>query len=274
MRRNIVWAIARKDMQAVTRSAKIWLGLVLLPLVLGVLLPSGVVLALRLLDLGASGDVKELLKLVDRIPFLQDSVRFPTDNHKLVYLFVNYMLGPFFLLIPVINAMAVAVNSFVGEKERRTLESMLLAPVETAELFAGKVLASFLPAYGVTLGGFVLCGAAVNGIAYGMFDRIIFPSANWLVMLLLVAPAFTVLAILVSVLVSARSEGFQEAQQVAGLVVLPIVAMIISQATGLMVLSANVLLIAGAVLIVLDLVLLRFIARMNDRQVLFERQVH
>ena len=210
MRRNIVWAIARKDMRAVTRSPKLWLGLVLLPLLLGVLLPSGLVLALRLADLGGSEDAQELLRMAERIPMLQDAAQFPTINHKLVHLFVNYMLGPLFLLIPVINALMIAVNSFVGEKERRTLESLLLAPVETVELFAGKALASFLPAYGVALASFVLCGAAVDGIAYGMFGRLIFPSGAWLVLLLLVAPAFTLLAILFSVLVSARSKGFQE----------------------------------------------------------------
>jgi ABC-2 type transport system permease protein len=273
MNRKMIWAIAKKDMRAVFRSGKVWIGLVLLPLLMGVAIPGAAVAVLRFSELG-SADMQELLGLLDAIPALQDSTAYPTDNHKLIYLFVNYMLGPLFLLIPVINAMMIAVNSFVGEKERRTLESLLLAPIEVRDLFAGKLLASFIPSFAATVASFVLCGIVVDSLAYGLFGGLIFPSWTWVVMLLWVTPAFTLLAILFSVFVSARSKGFQEAQQVAGVVVLPIVGLLISQATGLLILSAPVLLIIGGVLLLVDLVLLRFIAGMNRRDVLFERQVH
>jgi len=273
MNRRRMWAIAKKDMRAVFRSGKVWIGLVLLPVLMGVVIPGAAVALLRFAELSGS-DMQELLRLLDKVPALQDQAAYPTDNHKLVYLFVNYMLGPLFLLIPVVNAMMIAVNSFVGEKERRTLESLLLAPIEVADMFAGKLLASFIPAFAATLVSFVLCGIVIDSLAYGMFGGLIFPSWTWVVLLLWVAPAFTLLAILFSVFVSARSKGFQEAQQVAGIVVLPIVGLLVSQSTGLLILSVPVLLAVGAVLLLADLALLRWVSRMNRRETLFERQVH
>ena len=41
----------------------------------------------------------------------------------------------------------VAASSFVGEKERKTLESLLYTPIDIASLFWGKLLSAFIPAY-------------------------------------------------------------------------------------------------------------------------------
>jgi ABC-2 type transport system permease protein len=219
----------------------------------------------------------ELLRMLDKVPADQWSAALGPEEdvrQKAIYLIVNYMLGPLFLLIPVINAMMTAVNSFVGEKERRTLESLLFAPVRVTDLFIGKVLASFIPAYGAALVSFMLCGIVVDGLTWDMFEGLIFPSLNWVVMLLWLTPAFTIGTILFSVWVSARTRGFQEAQQLAGVVVMPIVLLLAGQATGLLFFSTWMLAIAGAVLFVIDAALLLIIARMNQRDQLFERQVH
>ena len=48
----------------------------------------------------------------------------------------------YFLLLPAIIPLAIAVYSIVGEKEQTTLEPLLATPVSDVELFLGKALAS------------------------------------------------------------------------------------------------------------------------------------
>ncbi|MFI2856691.1 ABC transporter permease subunit [Paenibacillus sp. JSM ZJ436] len=269
MNTSMIWAVARKDMSSIWRTSKVWIGLILLPLLFGVLFPAGLILLVRTVDMSQNAEMAQLLKVLP--PELLQSL--PTERHRLIYVGVNFLLAPLFMLIPVINALMIAVNSFVGEKEQNTLESLLFSPLEIKDLFLGKLLASFIPSYTAALASFVLSGLLINVLAYPLFQEIIFPNANWLIMLLWVAPAFTFCTILFSVWVSARSKTFQEAQQIGGVIVLPIVGLIVGQSTGLLVLGPTLLLILGFILWGVSIGLLSIISKMNQRDALFERQV-
>ncbi|MFD1737255.1 hypothetical protein ACFSCX_11895 [Bacillus salitolerans] len=106
-----------------------------------------------------------------------------------------------------------------------------------------------------------------------MFQGFIFPGTNWLFLVFWIAPIITIFTILVEVLVSARAKSFQEAQQIGGLVILPIIALFVGQATGFLILNPLILLIIGIVLLVLSGLLLKLITKFNSRNVLFERQI-
>jgi ABC-2 type transport system permease protein len=173
----------------------------------------------------------------------------------------------------VINSMMIALNSFVGEKERGTLESLLFAPITVKELFVGKVLSAFVPTMVLTIGSFILFGVITTVITYPMFDAFIFPNTNWLLLVFWLSPIITLFTILIEVLVSARSKSFQEAQQIGGLVILPIVGLFVGQATGMLLISPVILLIVGLVLLVINLLLLFLISKYNNRNTLFESQV-
>jgi uncharacterized membrane protein SpoIIM required for sporulation len=58
-------------------------------------------------------------------------------------------LHPFLFMIvgffPVAVALVLALESFVGEKERRSLEPLLSSPLSALQLYAGKLLASLIP---------------------------------------------------------------------------------------------------------------------------------
>lgn len=274
---SYITAIAQKDMRAITSNPQVWLGLILLPLIFGVVLPGALILLLRSGTVTDGDIVSMAQKLIAQFPAgeaKEQLDRLPTLNHQVIYIFVNYMLGAFFLLIPVLNALLISLNSLVGEKERRTLETLLFSPIDVKSLFLGKLAATFIPTFAVTLVSFALCGIVVNGLSFSMFERLIFPNWTWAVLLLWVTPMFTGLVILVSIFVSARSKGFQEAQQLGGLVVLPIVGLAFSQATGFVLLGPTLLMIIGLVLFAVNLLLLSRLTKMNQRHILFERQVH
>ncbi|MGZ4033204.1 MAG: ABC transporter permease subunit [Tumebacillaceae bacterium] len=276
MNKTAVWAIAQKDMGVIRSNKQILLPMIIVPLVIGVILPTVLLLVAKSVDVSAK-DLNSIMNMVQKLPAgeLRDQLlSMPSVNHQVIYLAVNYFLAPLFLLIPVMSSTIIAANSFVGEKERRTLESLLFAPIDVKSLFIGKVLSALIPTLLLTLGSFVMFGLVADGVGYSMFGRLIFPNWNWVVLMLWVVPSISLCTILFNVLISARVKGFQEAQQIGGLIVLPVIAMVVAQVSGLMFLQPTLLLIIGAVLLVISLVLLQRIAKLNDRQVLFEKQVH
>jgi len=276
MNRRAVVAIARKDIKSITANIQVWLPMLILPIVFSVLLPAVVVLSAR----ASQGDTAQFMQVIsgmlERLPessLTRIISSFETDQQKVAYMMLNYFLSPFFLMIPLMAASTVSIDSFVGEKERGTFEGLLLTPVSMRSIFTAKVLAAFLPAIVVSLVSFVLFAICANVFTWPILGRISFPHINWAPLVLLVMPAISVFAILINVFISARVTTFQAGYQLGALLVLPLVAIMIGQFTGFMLLDTRVLLAVGIILSILDYVLLRIIVRKLDRAWLFESQV-
>ncbi|MGG3888045.1 ABC transporter permease subunit [Metabacillus fastidiosus] len=277
MNKKLIWTIAKKDIRAITSNKQIWLPMLILPVMLCVFMPGFVIYFGKMADVASINGIDTLKMMIKNLP--EGELRDMLDGLKdektqLIYLFVNYLLMPLFLLIPVLSSVMIAANSFVGEKERRTLESLLFAPIQIKDLFIGKVLASFIPTIALTYGSFILCAIVVNSLTYSTFNQMLLPNTNWIVLLFLLVPVISVFTILFNVLISARVKGFQEAQQLGGTVVLPVIAIMVSQAAGLFLLNPIIIVIIAAVLMIVNYLLLNRIAKMNERHVLFEKQVH
>jgi len=95
------------------------------------------------------------------------------------------------------------------------------------------------------LGGFVIYAINVNAAAWSQMQRIFFPNAMWLVMVVWVVPALSGLGVGIIVVASARAQGFQDANQMAGLAVLPIVALFYAQLAGAIFLNISTMLWMG-----------------------------
>ncbi|MCK7526808.1 MAG: ABC transporter permease subunit [Ignavibacteriales bacterium] len=83
------------------------------------------------------GDMETLLKN------LPPSIQATFEGLKLEQMFVLYMtafmLAPLFLIMPLMFSSVVGADSFVGERERKTMEALLYSPATDMELFLGKV---------------------------------------------------------------------------------------------------------------------------------------
>ena len=276
MNRKAVLAIAKKDITSITSSVQLFLPIIVVPLIILILVPGGLLIAARYVDVTETTNMGPILKLLDSLPAgnLKTALDSFTDiNQKMLFLFLNYFFAPLFLLIPLMAASIVSANSFAGEKERRTLESLLFAPVDIFSLFLGKVLAAFALSMVMAVVGFILYGLVVNGLGYAIFHRRIFPEPNWWVLIFFVAPSFSFLAILFNVIVSAKVKGFQEANQMSVFVILPVLALVISQITGALLISSKVLWVIGIVTLLLSVFVLRQIVKHFDRNKLFESQI-
>src|SRR5690625_1552354 len=274
-RRVAMWAIARKDMLGIGANIQVWLPMLILPLVFGMLLPGGPLWALGKFGAGSS-QLAEIAAIFDKLPesaLTQKLLSFESLEQQIAYFALNYIMAPLFLLIPLMAASVISADSFAGEKERGTLEGLLFSPADVLTIFLGKVLAAFIPAMGMSLLTFGLTTLVANGVGWPLMGSVFFPPVSWLPLMLLVIPTLSLAAILLNVFVSARVASFQAAYQVGGIVVLPILALVFGQVSGVLLLETGVIVLIGCVLGVIDVVLLLALRGRLDRAGLFESQV-
>lgn len=133
-------------------------------------------------------------------------------------------LVPFFLLVvgffPVTISLAIAIESFVGEKERKSIEPLLTSPLGDTELFLGKLIAVMFPPL---FGSFI--GMAVYLIgAYSRFGFVTSPSIIALVVCLTIVQAFVMVSL--AVVISSQATTVRSANLLASFIVVPMAFLI------------------------------------------------
>ncbi len=244
MRWRRIAAVIRRDLTVALGSKAVVLPTLLVPLVLLVALPAAVGLAPRFVDASTAGDVGALLELLPAsvVEGLPDDVGLQT-----AVLMVTYLLSPLVLLVPVMLATVVAADGIAGEKERRTLEGVLLTPLTDRELATAKLLSALVPAVVVGFGGGILYAVVANLTVGQQVGSLVLPTSEYLVMVLWAGPCFAAASLGAVSLVSVRVNTTQEAFQLGGIVVLPVIGLLITQATGVLLLSVWLLVAAGLV---------------------------
>ena len=247
MNARAIFAIVRKDLKVVSQNKNVIIPIVVIIVVFFIVFPLGISLAFTFFPQLAD-NLTTLEGYLTRMPAsMQQAFLGYTISQKFIVFALMYMLLPFFLMLPLMVASMIAADSFAGEKERKTLEALLYTPTTDRELLVAKMLSGWLAAIAVALGGFVIYTIAVNAGAWSLMQRIFFPNMMWLVMIIWVVPALSALGVGVMVVASARAQGFQDANQTAGLVVLPIVALFYAQVAGALFLSTGIMLLIGLI---------------------------
>ena len=235
-----VGALARKDLQEVRMNKVAWIPAVIVPLVIVVLLPLAFILVPELFApqaATASGaSVQQVIKLVPQT--MVHELHGLNEVQLWVVFTTGYISAPLLLLLPLMFSSIAGADSFVGERERKTLEALLYTPATDGELFLGKVIASVVPALILTWLSFVVYAVVVNAAGWYIMHRVWFPTTAWWPLMLWVAPAVATLGMAAAVLISSRVSTFMEAYQLTGSLVIIVLGLVVAQATG--VLSLNV----------------------------------
>ena len=239
-------AIIRRDLLAVTRSKGVMLPLIIVPLIFMIILPGVFGFFGPVLMELPGANMPDIALFLDMLPpaMLAQFEGYSYEQIMIIFILV-YMLAPMFLIIPLMVASVVAADSFAGEKERKTLEALIYTPTTDLELFIGKVLSAMVPAMGVTLVGFLLYALTANLAAWQTMERIFFPNTVWIILVLWVAPGTAATGLGATVIVSSRVNSFQEANQIAGIIVLPILALVVAQISGVMYFSILLTILLG-----------------------------
>jgi ABC-type Na+ efflux pump permease subunit len=149
---------------------------------------------------------------------------------------VNMMIG---FILPIY----VAADSFVGEKERRTLERLLAIPLTDQEILLGKMITCVLPTtilawITITISSIITWSTGIvqlQGVDPAILINSLFPSPVYFIAELVISFFGAVAATSIMVLVSTRVNNLREATQVGGVVMLPLIGIVYTQSAGFLI---------------------------------------
>ncbi len=173
------------------------------------------------------------------------------------------VVGAFFVVfLPASFSLVLALESFVGERERSTLEVLLSTPLREAEIYVGKVASvlaiSLTLCYGALL---IYCLAVFPGLGY-------FPLAI-LISLALATICQVAAMVAGAVIVSANARTMRAANVMASFIILPMSVVLQAEAALILVGRGELLWAFAATMTVGAMILLRMgLAGFNREQLL------
>lgn len=261
MRRDII-TLVKKDWREFKGNKQIWIPVILLPLLISIGLPLTVAFIPSALDI--SGVIPEIP--VGLLRTLPEEMRLSLSSlpvkEQLAFLFIAYYFAPTFLVIPLAIPAVLCADSFAGEKERKTIEAILATPIRDSELLIGKAILPMAVSLSSSYLAFLIYSYLTNAL---IFHSFVFPTSSWILIMGFLVPALTFFSVGMMIIVSARSKGFREAQQIGGMIVLPVFVLLITQLLGVMIMTNQSILGASLVLLLLDVLLLKFGSRTYNR---------
>lgn len=243
-------ALIKKDIRGITSNKQVFMVMLIVPLALTIVLPSILVFVTALVP-DAASDFQTLLNM---LPITE---REGNQDQIILRLVLNKIMPAFFLMIPIMASSVMAASSFVGEKEKHTLETLLYSPLSLKQLFQSKIFAGFSVGMMVSFISFAAMMIVLQIEMLFLTGAGIMPDISWLIVMLLIAPAISLVAIGITVRGSAKAQTIEEAQQRAVFLILPIIALVIGQFTGVILVSTWLLLGMGVVIALLATLLMK-----------------
>ncbi len=268
-----IWAIAKKDLKEVRQNKAAWGPGIAVPLIFAILMPLLFIILPQVIPVE---DVERELGDIDvMLRSMPPAMQALFEGRSLEQMFVLYMAGftlaPLFLIMPLMFSTVIGSDSFVGERERKTMEALLYAPTSDMELFLGKVLAAVIPAIGLSWITYLMYSIVVNVASYPLFGEVWFPLPTWYPLMLWMTPALAVLGISATVLISSRVRTFMEAYQMSASLVVLVLALVIGQVTGVLFLGIGTALAIGAGIWLVDAALIYISVKKFKRSSLIAR---
>ncbi|HWD96948.1 MAG TPA: ABC transporter permease subunit [Acidimicrobiales bacterium] len=172
----------------------------------------------------------------------------------------------YMLLMAVVTPSTLAAYSIVGEREQGTLEPLLTTPLRQQEFVLGKAAAVMIPSVALAYAVYALFLICVALFAHRDVSAAVFHDGPTLLALFLFAPLVAGWAVVVGMGVSVRATEVRVAQQLGMLASFPVIGVIVLLISGVIQPTFAAALEFGAGLLVADLLALRLVSRLFDRE--------
>ncbi|MBN1148451.1 MAG: stage II sporulation protein M [Anaerolineales bacterium] len=133
-------------------------------------------------------------------------------------------LIPFLLMVvgffPISISLVIALESFVGEKERRSIEPLLCSPLSDGQLYLGKLLAAMAPPL---LASYLGIGVYLVGVYFQVGWR---PEPILLAQILLLTTVQAILMVSGAVVISSQTTSVRAANLLASFIIIPMALLI------------------------------------------------
>jgi uncharacterized membrane protein SpoIIM required for sporulation/ABC-type transport system involved in multi-copper enzyme maturation permease subunit len=184
---------------------------------------------------------------------------------------VGERMLPFLMMIvgffPISFSLVIALETFVGEKERHSLEPLLATPLTNAELYWGKTLAAMIPPL----------AAAYVGL--GVYLTGLFVTLGWtppfqlLALVVLLTTAEALVMVSAAVVISSQTTSVRAANILASFVIVPMALLIQGESVILFWAQYEVLWWIVAALIAANALLVRMGTRLFNREDLLGQDI-
>jgi uncharacterized membrane protein SpoIIM required for sporulation/ABC-type transport system involved in multi-copper enzyme maturation permease subunit len=215
-----------------------------------------------------------ILILTLLFPFLMDFTAAVATNWIARYAntILAERINPFLLMIvgffPMSFSLVIALESFVGEKERNSLEPILSMPVSDLELYLGKMLSSLL----------LPLAASYLGISVFLLGRQIgphtwAPSFDLAVLIFLLTTAKATVMVCGAVVISSQTTSVRAANLLASFIIIPMALLV--QVESVVMFYADYLALWWIFLglLVVDLILMRMGIRIFNREEILSKEM-
>jgi uncharacterized membrane protein SpoIIM required for sporulation/ABC-type transport system involved in multi-copper enzyme maturation permease subunit len=184
---------------------------------------------------------------------------------------VGERLIPFLLMIvgffPISFSLVIALETFVGEKERRSIEPLLSMPITDLELYMGKMIsATALPLLGSILGISVYMGGLYWSIGYT-------PPLELLVQIFVLNIVSALVMVSGAVVVSSQTTSVRAANLLASFIIVPMAVLIQAESVVMFWGNFDTLWIVALGLLVVMLILVRMGVRTFNREEILGREI-
>jgi uncharacterized membrane protein SpoIIM required for sporulation/ABC-type transport system involved in multi-copper enzyme maturation permease subunit len=181
-------------------------------------------------------------------------------------------LNPFLLMVvgffPISFSLIIALESFVGEKERNSIEPILSMPVSDLELYVGKVLSSLL----------LPLLASYLGITVFLVMRLLtsppwIPSLDLAILMFLLTTVEALVMVSGAVVVSSQTTSVRAANLLASFIIIPVALLIQLESVIMFYAEYHALWWFVAALLVVNLILVRMGIRIFNREEILSKEL-
>lgn len=180
-------------------------------------------------------------------------------------------LIPFALMIvgffPISFSLVIALETFVGEKERNSLEPLLASPLSDASLYIGKLLSAMLPPLFASY-----LGIAAYLLSLYVSIRYV-PDLIVLAQIVLLTTMESLVMVAGAVVVSSHTTSVRAANLLASFIIIPMAFLLQGESVLLFWGQYDVLWYIIAGLVVMDLILMRMGVQTFNREEILAREV-
>jgi len=178
---------------------------------------------------------------------------------------------PFLLMVvgffPISFSLVIALETFVGEKERNSLEPLLATPLTDAQLYMGKMLAAMVPPLLAAYLGFAVYLAGLY------FFKGWTPEWELLVLMIALTTAEGLVMVSAAVVLSSQATSVRAANLLASFVIVPVALLLQGEAIIMFYANYGVLWWILLFLIVVDVILVRMGVHLFNREELLGREI-
>lgn len=169
---------------------------------------------------------------------------------------------------PVSISLVIALETFVGEKERRSLEPLLSTPLTNTELYLGKAFAAMIPPL---LASYIGMAIYLGGLIFGAQHWR--PEPELILQILILTTTQALVMVTGAVVISSQTTSTRASNLLASFIIIPVSMLVMLESFIMVTNNRYVLWYIVTGLIVVDILLFSMGARIFNREELLGRSI-